>query len=508
MPEDAPAPPPRPNAANKANGHATAFSNPSVLRSRLNGQHPSFQIETAVPQQGYAPSPTHLSPTAQQAPPVPRRRSSMLSYSSLDDMRQSLRSSTDDLLRPRAGRLGRIEEASQEPSHWQSAPVAFAILPVLGGLFFKNGSAFVTDVLLLGFCAVFLNWSVRLPWDWYQSAQAVRSPEAELDELDDTILEESSEDEDEDAVPPEPDAKQSASQDSPRPLQTKPQRPPRLSRDVSQASTSLRQHELFALLACFLAPVAGAYLLHTIRSQLTQRSENLVNDTNLAIFLLGAELRPFSHLIKMVQARTLHLQRVVQNSSASSLVSTSSSHRDEAELLKRLDAVEGKLADVVSGSTPVPSSSASKKVDTSDLEKSIAKGMNPRLDALERAVRRYEKRATAQTMQIEQRFQQLEARILDALSLAAAAARPSQKPGIVVTALGWVSAVFMVPLQAWWTLWVWPWQVAVASVENLWVSARVWLLGRPAKSRKGKSVHAGGGSDRGQGRASARAKPF
>jgi hypothetical protein len=54
--------------------------------------------------------------------------------------------------------------SSDEPSLWYSAPLAFAILPAIGGLFFTNGSAYVTDLLLLGFGAMFLNWCVRAPW--------------------------------------------------------------------------------------------------------------------------------------------------------------------------------------------------------------------------------------------------------------------------------------------------------------------------------------------------------
>jgi hypothetical protein len=51
-----------------------------------------------------------------------------------------------------------------DTSIWQSAPLVFALLPAVGGMFFKNGSAVISDVLLLGLAAIFLNWSVRLPW--------------------------------------------------------------------------------------------------------------------------------------------------------------------------------------------------------------------------------------------------------------------------------------------------------------------------------------------------------
>lgn len=51
-----------------------------------------------------------------------------------------------------------------ETSNWDSAPLAFALLPAIGGMLFKNGSSVMTDVMLLALAAIFLNWSVRLPW--------------------------------------------------------------------------------------------------------------------------------------------------------------------------------------------------------------------------------------------------------------------------------------------------------------------------------------------------------
>jgi hypothetical protein len=56
-----------------------------------------------------------------------------------------------------------VPPSSHESSHWDSAPLAFALLPALGGLFFTNGSSVITDVMLLGFAAILLNWSVRIP---------------------------------------------------------------------------------------------------------------------------------------------------------------------------------------------------------------------------------------------------------------------------------------------------------------------------------------------------------
>jgi hypothetical protein len=53
---------------------------------------------------------------------------------------------------------------TDETTLWHSAPLAFAIVPAFAGLLFQNGGAVVTDILLLAFGSMFLNWCVRTPW--------------------------------------------------------------------------------------------------------------------------------------------------------------------------------------------------------------------------------------------------------------------------------------------------------------------------------------------------------
>lgn len=104
--------------------------------------------------------------TSTEAPsPSARRRSSNFSEYSFNDSRKTFQSSTDDLLLPKLGATG-VE--AHDSSVWDSTPLAFALLPALGGLLFKNGSSIITDVMLLGLAAIFLNWSVRLPWSVLQ----------------------------------------------------------------------------------------------------------------------------------------------------------------------------------------------------------------------------------------------------------------------------------------------------------------------------------------------------
>jgi len=94
--------------------------------------------------------------------PLNRRRSSVFS-DGLSETRKSLRSSTDDLLLPRY-KSGSPLANQHEPSPWHSIPLGLALLPAVGGLLFKDGSAVITDFTLLALAAIFLNWSVRLPW--------------------------------------------------------------------------------------------------------------------------------------------------------------------------------------------------------------------------------------------------------------------------------------------------------------------------------------------------------
>ncbi len=88
--------------------------------------------------------------------PAARRRSSNFS-----DYSQDAR----DLLNPMP--LGSSAEAlrhSEPTSSWDSLPLAFALLPAVGGLLFQGGSAFVTDLMLLCLGGIFLHWSVTQPW--------------------------------------------------------------------------------------------------------------------------------------------------------------------------------------------------------------------------------------------------------------------------------------------------------------------------------------------------------
>jgi hypothetical protein len=214
----------------------------------------------------------------------------------------------------------------------------------------------------------------------------------------------------------------------------------------AKAVKELQIHELIALGSCFVFPVIGTWLLHAIRSSLSRPSEGLVSNYNLTIFLLASEIRPFAHLLKLGQARTLHLQRVV-----------ASNHDDEIntekvrDLSKRLEELEAHVAEAAA-SRLASSSSMDAKYSPDLITQAVVesrRALSPDIEALNRAVRRYEKRTALTALQTDTRFQQLEAQTRDAIALAAAAQRASlnRRQSYAFTLIDWASACIVVPTQ-------------------------------------------------------------
>ena len=366
-----------------------------------------------------------------------------------------MQSLSDDLINPTTSRTSEQRD-DEEVSAWHSTPLAFAILPAIGGIFFKNGTAFVTDVLLLILAAIFMNWSVRLPWDWYYQAQAqLREVEAEEALISDDL------EADETAVESISSADNSPKQSAIHPDQS-PEVEPQPSIDVSskrklEAAAELRKQETLGLIATFVFPVMAAYLLHGIRGQLSSSSGALVSDFNLSIFVLAAEIRPFRQLIRLLNSRTLHLQRIVTGNN-DAVGSSPGSMRT----IKNLEARIAELETILPNPNAiVPNGSVPQRSDVADMIASeIKKRADPRFEALERAMRRYEKRSTTLSMLTEQRLNIHESRIQDSLSLAAAAAHRTQKRGTLATIADSTTALIGVPFKLAADLAMWPFRVA------------------------------------------------
>ncbi|KAI4606096.1 hypothetical protein J4E80_010304 [Alternaria sp. BMP 0032] len=372
---------------------------------------------------------------------APRRRSSLVS--DLSDSRYSLRSSSDNLLRA-GGKNDMGRHASpDEPSRWIALPVVAAVVPAIIGLTVENGADVATDVLILVLAGWFLHWSVKVPWDWYHEAQQRRYLNDDTDDAtyDDTIHEE--EEDAPEAVEEQAgetqDSKANNTADAP------------FSRAQKEAREALKRSEMLAFLGCFLGPLLGALLMHTIRGQL-MRAEGIVSDANLSIFLLIAEIPPVNRLIKMRTERILHLQRIVREAPREPARSA-----DTQQLSQRITELEGRIDG--------PPSANNNEVDVEKLSAEVRQTTQLQLDALNRAVRRYEKRHMAQSLQIEARFQDLEARLGDTLALAAAAARTGQRPGVIAMTLSWIAGTISYMLQMTWDIAMYPFRTAAVAVS-------------------------------------------
>ncbi|EGZ71893.1 hypothetical protein NEUTE2DRAFT_139007 [Neurospora tetrasperma FGSC 2509] len=373
-----------------------------------------------------------------------RRRSSTFSDYSLDAARRNLH---HEILNPAAS-FDSDEHGASESS---LMPLAFALLPAVAGMFHNKGSDFITDIILIVLAAIFLHWSLTVPWNMYKSAQQVRLEneqivESALDEEDGTsptvtAIQTPSVEVEEPRTPIESKHTTSTSEentklDSPDIPIVPQQEPhsPRHTRRVHKALGELYKIESLALVLCFVSPLMMAYLLQIMRNQFKSEG-GLVSDFSLTLYIFAAEVRPFSHLIKLIQARTLHLQRIVHKNPYSESAITPTKLQD---ILERLGELEQRATGLK------PSNGSANNLDNNGQNDGLEGGqdqqnMNPKvrdgmvrevrntiqpdLDALNRAVRRYEKKATVLAYQTEARLGALDGRLNDAIALAAAAAK-------------------------------------------------------------------------------------
>ncbi|KAI1102986.1 hypothetical protein F4804DRAFT_311491 [Jackrogersella minutella] len=374
-----------------------------------------------------------------------RRRSSTYSDYSLSDARKDLETSADDLLNP-----SKSGSKTTDKSPFVYVPLTLALLPAVAGIFFENGSAFFTDLILLSLAAVFLHWSVTQPWDWYYSAQEVRI-------MKDEIMTESVFESDSDAEPMTPTAETTALEDVPE--ETPPQSEAEAVKTPSDRHTQqwkerhaaalkeLRFYEMVALAWCFVFPMLSAYLLHTIRGQLSRPSEGLVSDYNLTIFLCAAEVHPVSHLIKMLQNRTLRVQQIVAKNPYKEKTVTVERFQS---LSTRLDELEtrGVFHETALNTNGRPEAPPQKLVETA-VAQEFHNSIQPELDALNRAMRRYEKKLTLLACQTDNRIDYVEYRLNDTIALAAVAAKNSNAQWSLGTWLVEKTvAMVMLPVQA------------------------------------------------------------
>jgi hypothetical protein len=235
----------------------------------------------------------------------------------------------------------------------------------------------------------------------------------------------------------------------------------------------LRRTETIALIACFLGPLCGAYFLHALRTLLSPPSESLLNDFNLSVYVMVAEARPFALVCRLERSRISYLQTIAYPGGRPPAFSK----EDIQELTRRIEAMEGNVAEALS--------SKDEKDINMEVSASVRQGLQPQLDALNRAVRRYEKRSVVQTMQTEARLNDLEMRVQDALSLAAAVARNGQKPSVVGRVLEWATGIVVYCARSVWAILTYPLHL----IRQCGKIIGNWMPARPVGQvpKKGKS---------------------
>lgn len=429
-----------------------------------------------------------------------------------------MRDGTHDILNPSGAKQDMGHDSS---SALANLPIAFALLPALVGVLFEGGSQLITDIMLLGLVFVFLRYTVTQPWQWYHSAQELRIRQ-------EVGLEHVSEDESEsdmgpsmrasivtlDDVPEETfgddqQSSKSMQQDSEtrRRLEGKPPaKQPGRTQSQEAAVNELYVHEVLALVSCFLSPVIGAYLLHAIRNQLSRPSEGILTNFNISVFLLAAELRPLSHALKLIQARTLHLQRIVRSTPVppSTTAQLEEMRLRLAQLEVRAEAAEAVTAQSLEISTQRQQQQQNNGLKQGPaLVREVRNAIQPELDALNRAVRRYEKKATVLALQTESRLGAVDTRLSDAIALAAAAAKQSNQARWSYTAvLRWcvesVVSFVLIPFHVVLYLVMWPFRMVAGLLlrkRSVRKDSRSYGTGRPVRGH-GKGSRTGSGSDK------------
>lgn len=281
---------------------------------------------------------------------------------------------------------------------------------------------------------------------WYHSAQEVRlQHEADVE----VIIEEDSDIESNtEQKPSSPSLDDVPEEESGDSISRASINPPDLNAQQQAALKELYKYEKLALLACFMFPLLSAYLLHAIRSQLSRPSEGLVSDYNLTIFAMASELRVFSHLFRLLQSRTLHLQRIVHANPYKS-TETGGDTKQLDDLLERIAKLEDRNTTGQISPDRDQSDPATRLKQTATITKDVRSALQPELDALNRAVRRYEKKTGTLQYQTESRLSAIESRLSDAIALAAAAAKNSASHRNVLTwALEHVFRIVIFPFDA------------------------------------------------------------
>ncbi|GAO50134.1 hypothetical protein G7K_4269-t1 [Saitoella complicata NRRL Y-17804] len=326
---------------------------------------------------------------------------------------------TDDLLgtAEKAAKAAHLEAVDEPPAptedSWHHVPLAFALIPPVFGFVFggrAGGGDVWTDFMLMAIVAMYLRYLVKFPWEWYKAAGARKVIELQRsDALND------------DGV------RTTTSSPSESGIDEEERLSPMTRRD--EAIDQLEMMENIALLSCFAGPLVGGLLLHWIRTALSRSSEGMVSNFNITLFVLAAEMRPMSQAMKLLERKTLHLQTLVHQPPAGRVT----------RLIGQVEDLQKSLREV------------SATVSAFESEKLVAdarEGVRPDLEAVQRAVRRYEKKEAMHRAHAEERIAAIERKMDDVMEVILKSEKTMTRQWSTIGVLfGYIRQLALLPLM-------------------------------------------------------------
>ena len=205
-----------------------------------------------------------------------------------------------------------------------------------------------------------------------------------------------------------------------------------------RALAELYTHEILAQILIFAAPLMAASFIYSAGNQLG-RPDGLVPNFGLKFFMVVAQAGTVRHVFRLLKARALHLQRIVPVNPY--LTETASPAQVQA-LAGRLAELEERLLDVsrMATKTALTGGAPGSGNLEARLVQSVRNTIQPDLDALNRAVRRYEKKAAVLASLTEDRLSDIDGRLNDAISLSAVVARNTSLRGSILADI-WTGTV-------------------------------------------------------------------
>ncbi|CAO0792500.1 unnamed protein product [Mucor circinelloides] len=246
-----------------------------------------------------------------------------------------------------------------------SWPILLAIIPTLGAFFAGSAEIWSDFIMLLLILYYVYKW-MTVPWAYYESARTRRiiHQKSSAEKSKASLLNTQKED--------EAYFKRMQQEHAKRKLIT----------------AELRRHEVAGLLWVILSPAIAGYTLQYSR-YLLSNVDRYISAFNVTVFILAASIKPISHVMVLLQERTMFLQ-------SEALVSES-----QVQVLQtKMDLLERELYGL-------RKAYATKK----DLGQVVTEDINPSLQQLAKALKRFEKRDLALRTWSEEQFASIDHKV-------------------------------------------------------------------------------------------------